>query len=515
MRRSPSPERVLATVLFTDIVGSTELASRLGDRRWEELKRRHHAIVRDALKRFRGREMDTAGDGFFAIFDRPAQAIGCAVAIQQPLRSIGIEIRAGIHAGEVELGREKAGGIAVHTGARVLAAAQPGEIVVTSTVKDLVAGSDIEFEDRGVSLLKGIPGERRLYAVAVAAEAPAEPLGPPSEAADRSAAERRRFSVPLWLVPGLAGLGVIGVAAAAILPSILAAPVVPGANTVGRIPAGGAAFDLALRVGLRPTALAIGEGAVWVVNFRDQTLSRINTSTGAVEANPAVGGAPTGLAVGGGAVWVTTAFGTAGGDTGSLMRFNPSNAEREGTVPLGSGVAAVAFGDGAVWVADRLGDRVLKIDPRTNAVEEIPVGRAPGAVAVGQGSAWVTSTLDSSVWRVDAVDPFEVRARIPLSAAPTAIAVAEDGVWVTSQQGDTLTRIDPRGNTIVMSVPVGDGPTGVGTAGYVWVALANAGEVVMVDAASGSIAARFAVDGAPDGVVVDQTGAVWVSVHEP
>src|SRR5918992_784576 len=198
MRRSPSGERVLATVLFTDIVGSTELASRLGDRRWEDLKRRHNAIIRGALKRFRGREMDTAGDGFFAIFDRPAQAIECAVAIIEPLRALGLEVRAGIHVGEVELGREKVGGIAVHTGARVLAAAQPGEIVVTETVKDLVAGSGIEFTDRGVSLLKGIPGERRLYAVAAPAEAATPLAGATAATAEVAETDRRRGSGPGW-----------------------------------------------------------------------------------------------------------------------------------------------------------------------------------------------------------------------------------------------------------------------------------------------------------------------------
>jgi class 3 adenylate cyclase len=165
VRRGPEPDRVLATVLFTDIVGSTEHATDLGDRRWLELLERHHALVRRQLERFQGREVDTAGDGFLATFDGPARAIRCAGAIAGAVRELGIEIRAGLHTGECELVGEKVAGVAVHTGARVAAQAGPGEVLVSSTVKDLVAGSGIEFEDRGVHELKGVPGEWRLYAV--------------------------------------------------------------------------------------------------------------------------------------------------------------------------------------------------------------------------------------------------------------------------------------------------------------------------------------------------------------
>ena len=156
---------VLVTLLFTDIVGSTELADRLGGRRWRELVTRHHAVVRRELKRFGGKEIDTAGDGFFATFDGPARAINCAWAIRDALGELGLDVRAGLHAGECELLEHKVGGIAVHIGARVAAQAQPGEVLVSSTVKDLVAGSGIAFQDRGLAELKGVPGEWRLYAV--------------------------------------------------------------------------------------------------------------------------------------------------------------------------------------------------------------------------------------------------------------------------------------------------------------------------------------------------------------
>jgi pimeloyl-ACP methyl ester carboxylesterase len=160
------PDRVLTTILFTDIVDSTAKAIELGDRGWRELLERHHIVVRRELLRHRGREIDTAGDGFVAAFDGPARAIRCASAVVDEVRSFGLEVRAGLHTGECELADGKPAGIAVHTGARVAAHAAPGEVLVSSTVKDLVAGSGIAFEERGAHELKGIPGEWRLYAVA-------------------------------------------------------------------------------------------------------------------------------------------------------------------------------------------------------------------------------------------------------------------------------------------------------------------------------------------------------------
>ena len=164
-RRAPDTDRVLATVLFTDIVGSTEKAAALGDRRWRELLEDHHASVRRELVRFRGQEVDSAGDGFMASFDGPARAIRCAQAIQASTAQLGVEIRAGVHTGECERIETKLSGIAVHIAARVAASAQAREVLVSQTVKDLVAGSGIAFEDRGVRELKGVPEAWRLFAV--------------------------------------------------------------------------------------------------------------------------------------------------------------------------------------------------------------------------------------------------------------------------------------------------------------------------------------------------------------
>ena len=159
-------DSVLATVLFTDLVGSTAKAVELGDRRWRELLEQHHARIRSQLARFRGIELDTAGDGFFARFDGPARAIRCACAIRDAVTDLGLEVRAGLHTGECEVVDGKVAGIAVPIGARVAAHAESGEVLVSQTVRDLVAGSGIAFDDRGTHELKGIPGEWRLYSVA-------------------------------------------------------------------------------------------------------------------------------------------------------------------------------------------------------------------------------------------------------------------------------------------------------------------------------------------------------------
>jgi pimeloyl-ACP methyl ester carboxylesterase len=166
VRTRPSSDRVLATVLFTDIVGSTARAAELADAAWADLLLAHHQRVRDQLARYGGREMGTAGDGFLAIFDGPARAVRCALAIADAVRGLGLEIRAGAHTGEVELLDGDVGGLAVHIGARIAALAGPGEVLVSRTVKDLVVGSGLTFTDRGTHVLKGVPDEWQLFAAA-------------------------------------------------------------------------------------------------------------------------------------------------------------------------------------------------------------------------------------------------------------------------------------------------------------------------------------------------------------
>ncbi|HEY8684128.1 MAG TPA: adenylate/guanylate cyclase domain-containing protein [Chloroflexota bacterium] len=181
MRHGGDLDTILATVLFTDIVASTERATELGDRRWRELLEAHYALVRGEFRRFRGREVNTTGDGFLATFDGPARAIRCAIAISSAVQRLGLQIRAGVHTGECQIVEGQVGGIAVHTGARIMALAGAGEVLVSSTVKDLVAGSGLQFEDRGMHTLKGVRDEWRLFRVVQSAESPV--LADPVDAA--------------------------------------------------------------------------------------------------------------------------------------------------------------------------------------------------------------------------------------------------------------------------------------------------------------------------------------------
>ena len=164
--RAPVDEdRVLATVLFTDIVGSTSRAAEMGDRDWRALLDAHDTVVRAQLARFRGREVNTAGDSFLATFDGPQRAIRCAMQIRDALRPLGIEVRAGLHTGECEVRGDDVGGISVHIGSRVSALAGPSEILVSGTLRDLVVGSGLQFDDRGLHQLKGVPGQWQLFGV--------------------------------------------------------------------------------------------------------------------------------------------------------------------------------------------------------------------------------------------------------------------------------------------------------------------------------------------------------------
>jgi class 3 adenylate cyclase len=157
------PDRVLATVMFTDIVKSTEKAASLGDRRWHELLDRHNMLVRQEITRWRGREVATQGDGFLALFDGPARAVRCAQSVVNSMRSVGLDVRCGLHCGECETIGDNVGGIAVHIGARVAALANASEVLVSSTVKDLVAGSGLRFNPYGTRKLRGVPGEWRIF----------------------------------------------------------------------------------------------------------------------------------------------------------------------------------------------------------------------------------------------------------------------------------------------------------------------------------------------------------------
>ena len=220
--------RLTRTVLFTDIVGSTETAAQLGDQRWRGTLAQHHAVVRRELRRFHGREVDTAGDGFFAVFESPTEAVRCAAAVAPAVRRIGLDVRVGIHTGDVETSREKVSGIAVHIGARLMALAGPGEVLVSGTVRDLVAGSGDEFIDRGRHELKGVPGTWQVLSLVLPELAEPAAIAVAEEGAEPRVSGRLRIGL---LGAGLAGVGLLAVAWIAITLSRGSAPLALATTT--------------------------------------------------------------------------------------------------------------------------------------------------------------------------------------------------------------------------------------------------------------------------------------------
>jgi class 3 adenylate cyclase/DNA-binding beta-propeller fold protein YncE len=514
-RRPPAPERLLTTVLFTDIVGSTERAAEMGDKQWRRIISAHHALVRRHLKRFNGKEVDTAGDGFFATFDQPAQAIRCAEAVVQDVGRLGIQVRAGVHMGEVEVTGPKVSGIAVHIGARVMSQAGPGQVLVSSTVRDLMAGSDMKFEDLGSHELKGVPAQWRLYAV--------EP--PPQEEAVEQPLMGEE-PAPRSRLPTIPALIAIGVVLVLIIPLVLllrgrgGQSFAVGKDTVVRI--AGGRVDGGAHVGHTPSSVAFGMDRVWVANFNDSTIQSIDPQTH--EASPAQGGLPgnpTGLTVGGGYVWVT--FGIA---VGEVVRIDPTQPNSVKPISdVGTGVGEIAFGDGFAWAVNGQTDELLKIDPTSaTVVDHIALDPDSGAtgVAEGGGYVWVAESLKGTVVRISATDPSD-RVPVPLPPGPgqqpprpERVAYGAGFVWVTDTSLDQVTRINP-GELSGGASPitgVGDGPVGIAAGPLgVWVANSLDGTVAQIDPQTRQVIRRvklgdFSVEG-----VTESSDAIWVTVH--
>jgi streptogramin lyase len=496
---------MLVTVLFTDIVGSTEKAAQVGDKQWRRLVAAHHTLVRRQLKRHGGREIDTAGDGFFATFDQPAEAIRCAQGIVEDVRRLGIEVRAGIHMGEVEITGPKVAGIAVHIGARVMSRAGPSQILVSSTVRDLMAGSEMQFDDLGTHELKGVPAHWHLYA----ADSPAP------KAYDESpivvVEEQRRRS----RIPWVAAFVVVGVVLVLVIPPIFvkgnggAQPFVVGPNTVVKIDPSSGKVVGGAHVGTTPDDIEADGTTLWVANFDDRTLQSIDASTG--EAGRAFGGLsgnPSVIAVGGGYGWV-------GIFQGGVLRIDPTQNNAATPVDVGTGVGGIAIGLDAVWVTDSQQDALLKIDPANPSqvqTFQLDAGSSPLGVAVGAGSVWVAESLKGAVVRVNP-DTGAVEQSIPLlKGDPTEVAFGQDYVWVTDFSDDSVTRIDPKDGLATTIPNVGNGPSGIWAGPEaVWVANSLDGSVAEIrgtEVAQRVVIGNFAVEG-----VAVSDGAVWATVH--
>jgi YVTN family beta-propeller protein len=510
------PARFLTTVLFTDIVGSTEHAAELGDRAFHELIQLHHGIVRSALRRNGGREVDTAGDGFFAVFDAPAAAVDCALEVAIAVREqLGIEIRAGLHVGEVEQRGAKVGGIAVHIGSRIMSAAGASEVLVSGTVRDLTTGAGLTFEDRGVRELKGVPGQWPVYAVARAGRASPGPEAGPDRAARRAAAVRRAHARPIWqrrprLIAGISLVLALVMASGGLFiwspwrPPALAAV---AENSVGVIDVDRAEVVGAVRVGARPGGIAVGEGSAWVTNTGADTISQIDLGTRSVVNTIDVGRQPAGIAASEGAIWVANS-----GD-GTVARINVAAGRVVDSIAVGNGPTAIAAGAGAIWVANAVDSTVVRLDPRSGEPDPaIGVAARPVALAVDDSGVWVASQDGGAVTQIDPVLGTTIADPVPLASRPTALAVGAGAVWVAGADG-TVARIDPASTRVTATLDIGGSLTSiVVTEASVYVADLQ-GSVHAVDVADTTAPPRrITIASAAQALTVVE-GQVWVATR--
>jgi class 3 adenylate cyclase len=521
----PRPRgRRFATVLFTDIVGSTDIAAELGDGRWRELVRRHHAIVRTELKRFDGREVDTAGDGFFAVFDSPGAAIRCACAISERVREVGVEVRAGLHGGEVELDDGKASGIAVNTAARVMSVGGPGEVLVSSSLHDAVAGSTLGFDDHGTHQLKGIDGVWRLFSVTEVdgAERPA-PLDPDEASKLRFGIEpgplERRRRAALVVGGVLAGAVVAGLLLVVLTrngtDAITPTAEPPPPNSIARLDLQTGAVELVnerLAQNVAPQFdnddLEVGEGSVW--HLRGNTLNRIDpTDADTTRLEQTSGFGIRGIDVGFGSLWSAAT---------NLARVNPGSGEiqREYTIgnePLVNGPSDVVVGLDHTWVSTVDG-RLVRVDPETDALTTYRLGGALERLTSGTDAIWGLDEFNGLVVRFDPTSE-AVTDRVQLSGGLDVIAVGEGYVWVLDSNEGRLTPITEGAAEPLTPIDVGAGAEDVTIArGAVWVAAG--GSVLEINPATRQIIRTIAVAPTPiiELAVDSASGSLWVSMAD-
>jgi class 3 adenylate cyclase len=529
-------KRGLTTLLFTDIVGSTDIAVELGDQRWRRIQARHHAEVRRALKRFGGHEVDTAGDGFFATFDTPAAGVRCACAIVEAVRVIGVEIRAGLHFGEVEHEGEKVGGIGVATGARVLAAAGAGDVLVTSTIVDLISGSGLEFADRGTHDLKGIPAGWHLFAVASVDGKPVPPPLDPAEAAEireRAAVQPER-SRRLGLA--LAGLAVVAVAAVVIGMRVAShnnpAPTAAPQPAIARIdPKTNAVVQ---EVDTFPAAynhvVGAEHGSLWEQVGDDDLIQRrledgleLSDMTNVdLSLEPAFGF---------GSAWVMAQKTP---NEMTVTRYDDYPSKHKVTfnvpgipmtAPWSNAFQAFMNGPTGLWYVNGADTRLRFIDPNTDKVQgSWPTGSweffGPAEVlptADGR-TVWLCDPEDNQLKRFD-VETHEVSRPFKTNGDTTCPVAADDeSVWLLDRSGaQTVTQIDAKTGRVTEG-PRGIGAsnadiTGLGAYGFNSLWFPAGPDVVRFDLTSFESKLIPMPSGVIAGTVVadKQTHTVWVS----
>jgi class 3 adenylate cyclase len=506
----------LGAVLFTDIVGSTAIAAEMGNTRWVELVARHHRIVRRQIGRFGGREIDTAGDGFFVTFERPADAIRCAVAATEAVRELGIEIRAGVSFGELETAGRKPGGLVVNTAARVMSVGGPGEVLVPASVREIVSGAGISFAEHGVHRLKGLDGEFRLSSVTGVDGAE---VAPPLE--EELAAERRRDIFPgrakrSALVVGVAAGVVVVVAIGWLLlgrdegepptqppPGYLMAMIDPETGRIGERVAIGTPDRYREQLHFLDHPMVVGEGGVWLL--RPPRLLHIDPIHADVRPDAievGIGSSQT-VAAGFGSIWVQTGE--------SVYRVHPGTDEVEPflVVPPGAGVATYALAlDDAVYLGDSDGS-IVRIDPETESREQSETDLNVGKMALTNNGLWVADVLRGEVVRVDRARLRQTKDLIEIGGTIDQMSGDGDTLWILDSQVGVITRVNTVSHA-VRTTRVGDHPSDMAIGlGAVWIG-DEEGSLYRVDTTT------LHVEAIPIGAEVlavgvdDLTDSVWV-----
>jgi class 3 adenylate cyclase len=520
--------RVLAAVMFTDIVDSTQIAEELGDRGWRTLVAAHHKIVRRNLKVFGGKELDTAGDGFFASFSDPGSAVRCACAMSDEMRGVGVGIRAGVHFGECEPADGKLSGITVVVGARVMSLAGAGEVLVTSTVAELTRGAGFGMTDRGTQSLKGVEQPWQVFAVTVVDGTPRPAPISDDEGAllratasqDSDATSSRRW----WLVAAVAIAVAIVVAGLAAWRVPSGGPMVPGPNTVAHISTGAGGFDVAvpLQSGGSPQTIAIGPGRVWVADVGSQTVQEVDVAQAKVVHVYGTPSPPTGLAYGPNELWVTYGF-----NSDPARRVDVLQAGKAGLAPadvkVPDGTDATDQNDGTVWFLASRNATVVQYVTTTGVSNPTPLAAQSGpsdvAAVSGGRSAWIAAGRKAAVYHVTGTgSQSRVETFATGGVVPSAITSSPDGtVWVAGQDADAVLSLAADGNSR-LRLDLGstcDAPTDVAaTNDRVWVSCGGSQTVIALNPADGSILGSYPVDGAPVAVALDGQGQPWVVVAQ-
>ena len=518
--------RGLGAILFTDIVGSTAIAAEMGNTRWGELVSRHHRLIRREIRRFGGREQDTAGDGFFVAFERPVDAIRCAVAAANAVRELGIEIRAGVSFGQLEMVEGKAGGLIVNTAARVMSVAGPGEVLVPAATKDLLPGAGISFSDHGVHRLKGIEGEVRLFAVKdVDGLELAEPLDVEHAAGRRRAivpATSRRSGLVAGAIAAVVVAVVVGIWALTRDDATSPGDAVATSRFVVELdPATGAERKrVAYPTPGRPqisrfaTSMVAGQGAVWIEDPTAYAPTVVSVDARNGEVRPVIvrtgsGSFSLSLATGFDAVWVST---------DQLIRINPATLAHRVVlrVPLpigGSGGSSLAVDGKHLWIGTT-GGLLLRIDPSGEITGERRVADSIQLVAASAEGVWVVDQFAGAVLRIDPASFRAVADPVPFTGSIDAIAVMGDHVWVLDFETGLLTRISIQENRVVGQVSVPARPTSLAAGlGAIWVSHAD-GTITKVDPITVRASRLTQLQGEPRAIAIDAVrGSVWVDVR--